>query len=86
MGGAMAKRAVISKREQAQFDREYDVARAGLWLISEQAVRHGVDVGGVQYALFIILARLLAMDGWTAEQLCRDVTLHVEKQTTEGNA
>ena len=44
------------------------------------------DPVAIYYSLWVSLTQLLAMSGWTSEELCTDVVHHANDQTFEDSA
>ncbi len=42
------------------------------------------DAGIIYYSLWVSLTQMLALVGWSSEELCRDVEHHVNLATSEG--
>ncbi len=42
------------------------------------------DAGIIYYSLWVSLTQMLALVGWSSEELCRDVQHHVNLATSEG--
>ena len=72
------------QKEKAQFDAEDAVIDRVFDFVLDETPRR-VDIDGVFYGLFVRLLYCLAENGWTAEQLAKDVQWHVERADSEGS-
>jgi len=73
----------ITPQEQAEFDRQAEVADDLLSSVLDDTP-DDVDCIGVLYSLWVAITHILADAGWSGEQLASDVHHHAALATTEG--
>lgn len=73
----------ITAREQAEFDRQGEVADNLLSSVLDD-IPAGVDSIAVLFSLWVQITHLLADAGWTGEELARDAHHHAASATTTG--
>lgn len=73
----------ITEAEQAEFDRQNEVADEHLNNILDD-LPDDVDPIGMLFSLWVNITHLLADAGWSGEELAREVQHHVASATTEG--
>lgn len=79
----------MSKPSEAEIDAAIEASNEKAAEIFDDLldqINEEEDPVGVAYALWISLGRLLAEDGWTAEQLATDATWHANHQQAAGQA
>lgn len=73
----------ITAAEQAEFDTQGEVADDQLTTVLD-SIPDDVDSVGVLFSLWVNITQLLALSGWTGEELAREAHHHAALATSEG--